>query len=57
MARCLMPILVIALLALAVFFGVGILLVLAMLIETRRKALPDRVPNPEKSVSERKPAA
>jgi len=52
-----MPILVIALLALAVFFGVGILLVLAMLIETRRKALPDRVPNPEKSVSERKPAA
>ena len=39
MARCLMPILVIALLALAAFFGVGVLLVMAMFFENRKKAL------------------
>jgi len=52
-----MPILVIALLALAAFFGVGVLLVIAMFFENRKKALPDRMPNLEKRVSRRKPAA
>ncbi len=52
-----MPVLVIALIALAVFFGVGVLLLIAMFVETRRKTLSDRVPNPEKATSQRKPAA
>jgi hypothetical protein len=52
-----MPIPVIALLALAVFFGVGVLLVVAMFFENRKKTLPGQMPNLEEPVSQRKPAA
>ena len=52
-----MLILVIALLALAAFFGVGVLLVIAMFFENRKKAWLDHMPSLEKPVSQRKPAA
>lgn len=45
-----MSILVIALVALVVFLGIGALLVLAMYFETSRKAFPDRTPSPDKAV-------
>lgn len=46
-----MPILVIVLVAFAVFFGIGVLLIIGMFFETRRKALPDDMPNLRKTAS------
>ena len=53
-----MSVLVIALTVLMIFFGIGVLLVVAMFVETRRNASPGRTPNPQKpATSQRRPAA
>jgi hypothetical protein len=44
-----MHIITIVLIAIGVFFGTGLLLLIAMFVETRKNALPDHVPNPEKA--------
>jgi hypothetical protein len=56
-ARCLMPVLVIALLALFAFGLIGVLLVVAMFVETRKKPEPPAPSSRENALSKHKNVA